>query len=385
MGGVLQAGKPGLSDAEPRKRRVLVLVTDAFGGHGGIALYGRDVLTALCMDPAVESVTALPRIAALPINQPMPDNLDFDLSGLGGQHKYIAALARIMILGGPFDLIFTTHLNLLPLARIAGWIKRAPVLVTLHGIEAWEPSQSRTRRWFARSADHIVAVSKLTLDRFSSWAAYPPEACSFMPNGIHLDRYNVQPKNRVLEDRYGLTGRKVIMTVGRLAGSERYKGFDETLQAMPLLLKQRGDVAYLIVGDGSDRERLEKKAQSLGLADNVVFAGYVDEAEKADIFRLADVYVMPSRGEGFGYVLLEAMACGIPVIASTRDGTREAVRDGQLGAIVDPQDRPEIVAAILAGLERPRERPEGLDYFAFPNFVERLNALTGQLMARHGQ
>jgi glycosyltransferase involved in cell wall biosynthesis len=108
----------------------------------------------------------------------------------------------------------------------------------------------------------------------------------------------------------------------------------------------------------------------------------VAEAEKADHYRLADVYVMPSRGEGFGFVLLEAMACGIPSIGSTRDGTREAMREGLLGPIVDPLDQQAVVDAVITSLDRPRAIPEGLDYFAFPAFAQRLAAMTGALMAR---
>jgi glycosyltransferase involved in cell wall biosynthesis len=226
-----------------------------------------------------------------------------------------------------------------------------------------------------------MSISQVTLDRFRSWAPYPDAATTLMPNAIHLDEFALGPKSPDLEARYGLQGRKVLMTFGRLAGSERYKGFDAVLDALPAIVEQRPDVSYVIAGDGSDRARLEDKARDLGMADHVVFTGMVREEEKADHYRLADVYVMPSRGEGFGFVLLEAMACGIPSIGSTRDGTREAMREGLLGPIVDPLDRQAIVNAVIASLDRPRAIPEGLDYFAFPAFAQRLAAMTGALIA----
>lgn len=367
--------------AAPRGRRVLMLLTDAWGGHGGIALYNRDVIEAMCLDPTIDQVVALPRVAKLPLTADLPAKLDFDLSALGGFGAYVRATIRAMR-RGRYDLVYCAHLNLLPLARIVAVLLRKPLALAIYGIDAWEPSKRIWARQAARSADHVMSISQVTLDRFRSWAPYPDSATTLMPNAIHLDEFALGPKNPDLEARYGLQGRKVLMTFGRLAGSERYKGFDAVLDALPAIVARRPDVRYVIAGDGSDRERLEDKARELGMAEHVVFTGMVPEEEKADHYRLADVYVMPSRGEGFGFVLLEALACGIPSIGSTRDGTREAMREGLLGPIVDPLDQRAVVDAVIASLDRPRAIPEGLDYFAFPAFAKRLAAMTGALMAR---
>src|SRR5438309_2543443 len=122
----------------------------------------------------------------------------------------------------------------------------------------------------------------------------------------------------------------------------------------------------MIVGAGTDMGRLERKVQALGVAQHVRFTGLIAESEKDDYYRLADAYVMASRGEGFGFVLLEAMACGIPVVASELDGGREAVRDGQLGLLIDPVDRDALRHAILEALARPKGIvPPGLEHFSF--------------------
>lgn len=366
--------------AAPRGRRVLMLLTDAWGGHGGIALYNRDVIEAMCLDPTIDQVVALPRVAKLPLAGDLPAKLDFDLSALGGFGAYVRAAMRAMR-RGRYDLVYCAHLNLLPLARVIATLLRKPLVLAIYGIDAWEPSKRAWSRRLARSADHVMSISQVTLDRFRSWAPYPDAATTLMPNAIHLEEFALGPKDPALEARYGLQGRKVLMTFGRLAGSERYKGFDAVLDALPAIVARRPDVSYVIAGDGSDRGRLEDKAREMGMADHVAFTGMVPEAEKADHYRLADVYVMPSRGEGFGFVLLEAMACGIPSIGSTRDGTREAMREGLLGPIIDPLDEQAVVDAVIASLERPRAIPDGLDYFAFPAFAERLAAMTGALMA----
>src|SRR5438309_2094867 len=132
----------------------------------------------------------------------------------------------------------------------------------------------------------------------------------------------------------------------------------------------------MIVGAGTDMGRLERKVQALGVAQHVRFTGLIAESEKDDYYRLADAFVMPSRGEGFGFVLLEAMACGIPVVASVLDGGREAVRYGQLGLLIDPTARNDVKRGIRDVLTREKGRvPEGLEFFAFANFEERAAAI----------
>ena len=132
-------------------------------------------------------------------------------------------------------------------------------------------------------------------------------------------------------------------------------------------------MVYLVVGDGDDRPRLEARASALGIHDQVVFTGYVTDAEKPDYYRLADLFAMPGRGEGFGIVYLEALACGVPVLASTADASREVLRDGAWGRLVDPSDLVAIRAAILAALTgpHPRTSPAGLDDYTFERFEDR--------------
>ena len=184
----------------------------------------------------------------------------------------------------------------------------------------------------------------------------------------------------MLVSRWCLEGRRVLLTVGRMDAAEQAKGFDEILDALPALLKQMPDIAYLAVGDGSDRPRLQEKAVKLGLGNNVFFPGYVDESEKLEYYRLADVFVMPSRLEGFGYVFLEALAVGVPVIASKVDGSREAIRNGAWGQLVDPAQPAELIAAIREALANPfvPNRAE-LEYFSTTAFERRCHEALASL------
>jgi glycosyltransferase involved in cell wall biosynthesis len=311
----------------------------------------------------------------------MPANLDFRRDGLGGRLRYVAAALRLM-LRGRADIVMCCHLRLLPLAWLAARWQGVPLVLVIFGIDAWERPRNPLLPLLLRQVDRVLSISRITTERFAAWSGFPAAAILELPPCIDLAGFAPGPRDPALEARYGLAGKRVIMTFGRLVSQARAKGMDEVLAVLPSLLRRWPDLAYLIAGDGPDRARLETLAAAPALAGHVVFAGRVDEAEKAAHYRLADVYAMPSRGEGFGIVLLEAMACGIPVIASSRDGGRDAARDGALGRLVDPDDPAALEAAILAALDEPKAVPAGLDFFSLAAFRRRIAALLPTLTRR---
>jgi len=354
--------------------RVLMLLTDAYGGFGGISQYNRDFLEALCALPEVAAVEALPRLAAPPLGS-LPDKLTFNLAGLGGVPRFVGAALRHGMIGPKPDIVICGHINLLPLCALIARVRGAQLVLLIYGIDAWQPTGRALVDRATTRVDTVISISRITLDRYLGWAAPPRRASHLLPNAVQLENYGLGSKPADLVARYGLAGRKVLMTFGRMAGEERAKGFDEMIDLLPRLRQRDPALLYLAAGKGDDMDRLKHKAVTRGVADHVVFTGMVPEERKAEYFRLADVYVMPSHGEGFGTVLLEAMACGVPAIASVRDGGREAVRDGLLGAVVDPESPDEIERAIFAALDRPRAIPAGLDHFSFDKFCRRLEPL----------
>jgi len=361
--------------------RVLVLLTDGFGGHGGIAKFNRDLLRTLCALPECKEVVAIPRLMPEPPG-PLPAGLRHVTAGLSGKLSYAFAVLDSCLRRGPFDLIVCAHVNLLPVASVARRLQPAPLLLVVHGIEAWQPTGRSFTDRAARRVDGLVAVSRFTRERFLAWTGLPVDRAHVLPNCIQTEAYGPGPRRRDLIDRYGLEGRRVLLTLGRLSAEERYKGVDEVLEVLPELAAKLPNLSYLIAGDGTDRDRLEKKSRELGVGDRVVFAGRIAEQEKADHYRLADAFVMPGFGEGFGIVYLEAMACGVPVVASKADASREAVRDGALGVVVDPRNREELKAGILSALSQPTGKvPVGLDYFSFDNFQARLREIVKKVLA----
>ena len=348
--------------------RVLLLVTDAFGGYGGIALYNRDLAEAIALMPEVTEVVVVPRIQRFEA-EAIPPKVRNVSAALGGKLRY--ARTSWALAGEDFDLLVCGHINLLPLAMLMKLRLRTPMALMVYGIDVWD-APGPLHRACMSAVDAVWTISAITRDKMNVWAQLPEARYKLLPNAIHLDRYAAGPKPQYLLDRYGLHGATVLLTVARLPGRERYKGVDEIMTLLPTLLAQDPTVRYLVAGDGDDRSRLQAKAKQLSIDDKVVFAGMIDETEKADHFRVADVFVMPGRGEGFGFVFLEALACGIPAVGSRLDGSREALRDGALGALVDPTNPRSIEQGIAEARTRARGVPEGLSYFAWPAFCERV-------------
>jgi phosphatidyl-myo-inositol dimannoside synthase len=265
----------------------------------------------------------------------------------------------------------------------------------VHGIEAWHRPRHRFRRYWLRHVDAVIAVSRFTFERFRAWSGCAGKPAFILPNGVTLTEFCPGPKNARLLDRYGLRHDTILLTLARLHAAERYKGIDEVLALMPRL-RDRG-VSYVIAGEGNDRPRLTAKARSLGLNvfefdrsrpgasqngdHDVVFTGYVPEEEKADHYRLADTFVMPGTGEGFGIVYLEALACGIPVIGSRSDASREVLKDCSSAFLVNPESPEEVEHGIRQALSTRRGVvPKPVLAFSRSNFVRRTHEILNHLL-----
>ena len=364
--------------------RILMLLHEAFGGRGGIAKFNRDLITALCTHSNVSSVTAIPQLAVEPPG-PLPDKLAYPIGGTWGKGSWFLRVGMAALTRPAYDLILCGHIYLLPIAFAVRRINPAPVALIIHGIEAWHRTGRRMTDSYAGKIDFLVSVSQVTRSRFAAWSGVEPPG-TILPNTVDTGYFTPGAPAPELVRRWGLEGRRALLTLARLEARERYKGIDEIIDVLPSVVAEFPDMVYVIAGDGSDRPRLEAKVRDRGLAAHVAFTGYVPEAEKRDLYRAAQAFAMPGHGEGFGIVYLEAMACGIPVIASTMDGSREAVRDGALGLMVNPGDAAELRAAIRSALTRPKGVvPAGLSYFDLRHFNERARGVVDQLQQSRRQ
>jgi phosphatidylinositol alpha-1,6-mannosyltransferase len=326
---------------------MLALVTDAYGGRGGIAQYNRDFLGALAEAGIFSSITVLPRQAP---DSPAPPETVEQLPLRPGRAAYSTAALRTALFR-PVDLVFCGHLFLAPLATMIARLKGAKLIVQAHGIEAW-PRPSRLRRTALEGADLVLCVSRHTRAAVLSWATITPERVLVVPNTVR--EVFAPGDGSTGRAALGLEGKRVLLTVGRMDSLERYKGQDRVITVIPDLVAKGYDVHYVVVGEGDDQARLEALAHGAGLSERVHFMGAVGLRDLLHIYRMADLFVMTSTGEGFGVTFLEAMASGTPALGLGVAGARDALADGELGTMTSEA---ELSAAIGHILDRSKTDP----------------------------
>lgn len=286
--------------------------------------------------------------------------------------------------------ILCTHPHFSKALRLIKSAWGIPYVPVVHGVETWGHVHGALRRGLLE-ADLIIAVSEFTRRHLVRECGFPPEKVVVVPNTFDESLFSPGPKPcRLLERHHLAPDQPVLLTVGRLSSTERYKGHEQVIRAMPAICEKQPHSRYVIVGDGDDSPRLQALAREVNMEKQVIFTGYVLREDLPDYYRLADIFVMPSTGEGFGIVFLEALASGRPVIAANADASPEALDGGRLGWLVDP-GRPDQIAegalAILGGNARPELsdgnwlRSEVIRLFGFNAFKQHLHRALSSLPA----
>jgi len=250
-------------------------------------------------------------------------------------------------------LVLAAHPNLGPVVQaMRVTAPRMKSIICTHGIEVWEPL-SGLRRRALRGANLVLAPSQDTADHVASQQQVPRDRIRVLP-------WALDPQFEALIAGATKTGvphdfpaGHVILTVGRWLATERYKGMDTLITALPRILAHRSDVQLVAVGEGDDRAWLEDLAEQNGVRRHVHFLSHVSYAELAACYLACEIFALPSRGEGFGMVYLEAMACGKPVIGGNHGGAPEVIQDGVTGYLVPHGDASQLATSIETLLSNP--------------------------------
>lgn len=325
-------------------KTVLILFSDVFTS-GGFQAYNRHLCGAL------EKEFSDIRFIALSLHDEEKKqsrhwrNIEFHFCGKGRSKamkkiKYIFKSVSTVFFEKPSFLI-CGHVDLSPLAAFLKRIFAIKYIVLTQGIDVWNLTRG-VKYCGLKGARAILAVSKYTRNRMVENGIYEGKI-KFLRHTVDISMFYRKPASHALLRKFKLENRKILLTIGRINSGESYKGHDIMLE---VLRRLGGEYAWLVVGEGDDLPRIRKKTEELSLNGKVRFPGKIPNEKLVDYYNLSDIFIMPSKGEGFGIVFLEAMACGKPVIGGNKDGSAEPLMDGKLGLLVDPDNAEEIKEAI---------------------------------------
>jgi len=259
------------------------------------------------------------------------------------------------------DLVIATHVAVGPIAQTIAMLARRRYWIVVHGIESWG-TLSTLKRSALRRANRVIVTNSFNQLQVVQRQGVYYRRTAILPCTLDETLLQVEPRNNGYGHRIP-RGAPVLLTVGRMAASERYKGHDVVLRSLPAVLAKFPAATYVIAGEGDDRPRLERLANEVQIAERVLFTGKVSDAELAALYRRSNVFVLPARtvfddhapkGEGFGIVFLEAMAFGKPVIGPNSGAPAGLIRQGETGLLVDPEDPACVAEALLQLLAQPR-------------------------------
>jgi len=255
-------------------------------------------------------------------------------------------------------IVLAAHPNLaLPVALMKCKSPRIETILISHGIEVWKRLPMLRRRALL-AAELVLAPSRDTIQKLIDVQGVAPEKTRRLAWPVDSSFLDWAENPAKLSLPAGFPVGPIVLTVGRWATTERYKGADELIQAVSRLQEAQPELNLVAVGDGDDLPRLRQLAHDCGVDGRVHFFSRVSRRELAACFAHADIFALPSTGEGFGMVFLEAMVFGRPIVGAACGGTTDVLEDGVNGLLVPPHDAGRLEQALLRLMRDEKLRAE---------------------------
>lgn len=355
-GDELLSAEPEFPDqrSRPTARTGILVVTAHFPPTaGGVATFTEQFVRRLPSERVVVLAPDAPGAAEFDAGAPFPVyRYQRSLVGDRSLSRRVAGLVR------DHDLGFAWITAAAPLAAVAPTLRRAGIVrivASSHGQElAWArlPVTRSALAATMRSVDVLTYLGDVTRGVLTKAIGSRAELVH-LPGGVDADVYRPEVGRSMVRDRHRLGERPVVVSVSRLV---RRKGHDRLIDSWERVLRAVPDAVLLVVGDGSARGRLERRAAARGHRDSIIFAGTVPPAELPAHLAAGDVFALPIRDrwggletEGLGLAVLEASAAGLPVVVGRSGGTPSAVVDGTTGHLIDGR-KPDHIARAVVGL-----------------------------------
>lgn len=325
-----------------------------FHGFGGVQEAGRLTATALSeiatrREWSTEFLSLNDSRASLDLEKAVHP-VSFAGFGRAKIHFVLSAIARARASSNRAapPIVIAAHPNLaIPAAWMQRMSPRLKIIVMAHGVEVWEPLSPARRRALQR-ANLVLAPSTYTAQKLVEVQRIPQEKICLLPWPLNPEFLHLAENPSALPLPKSFPQGRVVMTAARWAASERYKGADELIRAIAQSKVTHPDLHLAVVGGGDDLPRLRDLARDLGIAESIYFLGNVTREELAACFAHSEMFALPSTGEGFGFVFLEAMAFAKPIIAAAAGGATDLIEDSGNGFLVKPRD----VASLTQALDR---------------------------------
>lgn len=243
------------------------------------------------------------------------DNYEFEL--VHGHDWLVAAACDHLARRFGSPLVITIHAT--EHGRHQGWVDKHPQSY-IHGVE----------RWITNRSDRVIACSSYMREQVSDIFSVPEARVAVIPNGIDPEDLPPIEQGELerLRGEFATPEERLVLLIGRLVYE---KGFQIALEAMPALIERVPGTRFLVAGSGTHEQELKNQAAELGLMEHGTFLGWIGDDVLHQLYRIADVCVVPSIYEPFGLVALEAMASGCPCIVADTGGLREVVPHGEVG------------------------------------------------------
>ncbi|TDG35311.1 glycosyltransferase family 1 protein [Pedobacter changchengzhani] len=369
---------------------MLLLTLKTFSSTGGIEKVSRTLAKVLydhhhpsngVKETTFEMVSLCDKNENLDSRYCTPDKF----SGFGGNKILfgVSAFAK----GLHHEVILLSHINLLFIAMLIKFFKpKKRIILLAHGIEVWRELRNWKKKFIQKNVE-IWAVSHHTANILINTHNIDRKSIHVLNNC--LDPYFKLPtkfeKPAYLLERHQINNQQpVLLTVTRLCSSELYKGYDMVIETLKDLLISFPNLKYLLAGkyDVKEKARITKMISRDGLEKHVSLVSFIPDDELSDYFLLADLFIMPSKKEGFGIVFIEATACGCPVIAGNQDGSTDALLNGDLGLLINPESSSELISAIEKSLTKGKShalsivlQQKCLANFSYKAYLDKVLAL----------
>lgn len=359
---------------------IYLVVTELFKSYGGIQQFNKSIISGLYR------INNNINLSVFSLNDSnYADNSIPSVHAkyyFSDKNKFRLILGLIKFLLKKPDIIIFSHVNFALLALLVPVLSpKTRIVFIIYGYEAWKKI-SIIKDWCLRRAELIISISHFTKNQFLEHNSLSEDKIKILH--LSLDPYWQDHIKESLSDQRICVSSPYILTVSRLSTLDGvYKGVDTLIQSMALLRSDErfNEWKLCIVGEGDDSSRLIELSEALEVKDRVIFKGRVTKEELYTLYSHSEIFALPSKGEGFGLVYLEAMAYSKPVIAGDFGACGEIVIDGETGYLVRHGDTVQLkdtLSTLMISQElrkklgiNGKNRVE--EYFTFPHFVERLN------------